>query len=208
MGIVACEALKKEIEMVSSGDPEIAYREYLDFGLHSDPKRMKAVIVEKVNSLEGQVDGVFLGYGICQSLRDVDRDLRVPTFRLECDDCIAALLTPAGYENERKKCAGTFFTTPFFAEAGMKRMIKELHLDQPKFQKYDKMWFIRRFFDGYSRVLYVETGAGEDGRHEALSKAFAEELGLKHESTTGTVSLLAEGLVRAKQVAKQRALGA
>ncbi|MEM2126292.1 MAG: DUF1638 domain-containing protein [Candidatus Methanosuratincola sp.] len=203
LGIVACEALRKELEMITENDPDVTYREYLDFGLHTYPDQMRKVITEKVNSLERTVDAVFLGYGICQSLGEISRDLRVPAVRLECDDCIAALLTPSGYEIERKKCAGTFFVTPFFAEAGLNRMVKELRLDHPKFQRYDKMWFIRRFFDGYSRALYVETGVGENERHEKLARAFAEELGLMFEATKGTLSVLREALARAKGLAKQ-----
>lgn len=203
LGIIACEALKKELEMITKNDPDVCYKEYLDFGLHIYPDQMRKVITEKVNSLERTVDGVLLGYGICQSLREISRDLRVPAVRLECDDCIAALLTPSGYESERKRCAGTFFVTPFFAEAGMNRMVKELHLDHPKFQRYDKMWFIRRFFDGYSRVLYVDTGVGDNERYEALARAFAEELNLRFETAQGTVVGLREALMIAKQLAKQ-----
>lgn len=203
MGIVACEAMKKELEMIIGNDPDVTYREYLDFGLHTYPDQMKKVITEKVNSLERTVDAVFLGYGICQSLGEISRNLRVPAVRLECDDCIAALLTPSGYEMERKRCAGTFFVTPFFAEVGLNRMVKELHLDHPKFHRYDKMWFIRRLFDGYSRALFVETGVGDNERYEALARALAEELGLRYEATEGTVSFLKEELARAKRLAKQ-----
>ncbi|MEN3036791.1 MAG: DUF1638 domain-containing protein [Candidatus Methanosuratincola petrocarbonis] len=204
LGIVACEAFRKELEMVTGGDPDVVHKEYLDFGLHAYPETLRRAITEKVNSLEGRVDAVFIGYGICQSLKGISGELRVPALRLDCDDCIATLLTPPIYEAERRKCAGTFFVTPFFAERGMEGMMKELRLDSPKFQRYDKMWFIRRLFDGYSRALFVDTGVGNRERYEALSRAFAEELGLKHEATKGTVSVLAEALSKAKQLAGQK----
>jgi hypothetical protein len=196
--------MKGELEMLTAGDPDIVYKEYLDFGLHTVPEKMKKTIIEKVNSLEGKVDAVFLGYGTCQSLSGIIKQFRVPTVMLECDDCIAVLLTPEGYERERKKCAGTFYNTPFFSEIGLKRMLKELHLEDPKFQKYDKMWFVKRLFEGYSRCLYVETGAGDRERHEALSQAMAEELNLKHETTDGTVAILQDGLMRAKELASAK----
>ena len=189
------------MELLIQGDPDVVCKEYLDFGLHVNPENMKKVIIEKVNALEGKVDSVFLGYGVCQSLSGVTKQFRMPVAMLEVDDCIAALLTPPGYERERKKCAGTWYNTPFFSEAGMLRLMKEFHLDEPKFQKYDKMWFIRKMFSGYSRCLYIDTGVGETERREALSKAFAEELNLRHEATSGTVSMLREGLMRAKALA-------
>lgn len=203
LGIVSCEAIKGEMRALTEGDPDIVHTEYLDFGLHVNPENMKRVIIEKVNALEGKVDAVFLGYGICQSLSGITTQFKIPVAMLEVDDCIAALLTPSGYETERKKCAGTWYNTPFFSEAGMRRLMKEFRLDDPKFQKYDKMWFIKRLFSGYSRCLYINTGVGDVERQEAFSRAFAEELNLRHETTQGTVSILRDGLMRAKALANK-----
>lgn len=201
VGIVACEAFKGEIELLTAGDPDIVYREYFEFALHVNPTNMKKVLKEKVNSLEGKVDSIFLGYGYCQSLKGLTAECRVPTAMLETDDCIAVLLTPEEYEKERRKCAGTWYNTPFFSEAGIKRLVKELHLDHPKVKQRGEMWFIRKFFEGYSRCLYIDTGIGDRPKYEALSKAFADELQLRHESREGTVLLLKEGLERAKSLA-------
>ena len=70
LGIVACDILKKEIEFLTKNDPDFTYREYLEFALHENPPEMKRVIIEKVNSLKGQVDAIFLGYAICNSLEN------------------------------------------------------------------------------------------------------------------------------------------
>jgi hypothetical protein len=204
LGIVACEAFKGEIERLTAGDPDVVFKEYLEFGLHTNPENMKKVIIEKVNGLEEKVDSVFLGYGYCQSLTNVTSQLRIPTAMLETDDCIAVLLTPSEYESERKKCAGTWYNTPFFAEAGKARLIKELHLDSPRPRKYDEMWFMRKFFEGYSRCLYIDTDIGEREKYERASKAFAEELKLRHESRDGTLSILKEGINRAKKLASSK----
>ena len=112
IGVVACEAFKKEIELLTKGDCDIAHMEFLEFGLHVYPKKMNQVLIEKANSLEGKVDSVFLCYGYCQSLKGITSELRIPTTMLEVDDCIGAVLTPEGYDEERKKCAGTWFATP------------------------------------------------------------------------------------------------
>jgi len=201
IGIVSCEAFKEEIEQLIAGDPDFVYKEYVEFALHVNPANMKKVLLEKVNSLEGKVDSVFLGYGYCQSLKNVTAECRVPTVMLDTDDCIAVLLTPEEYAKERKKCTGTWYNTPFFSEAGIKRLIKELNLDHPKVKQRGEMWFIRKFFEGYSRCLYIDTGIGNRPKYEALSMAFADELKLKHESREGTVSLLKEGLEETKKLA-------
>jgi hypothetical protein len=202
LGIVACEIFEKELELILKDYPEVTHREYLEFGLHICTQKLKKTVIEKVNALEGKVDSVFLGYGYCQSLKGITEQLRVPTVMLETDDCIGVFLTPSGYEMERKACTGTWFNSPLFAEMGIARQIKELHIDKLKNPRHEPMWFIRKFFEGYSRCLYVDTGVGERERYEALSMDFAKELGLKHESRDGTLSLLVEGLDAAKRLGR------
>jgi hypothetical protein len=205
VGIVACEVFEREINLLIEGDEDIAFKEYVEFGEHVYPKKMKETLARKVNSLEGKVDSVFLGYGTCQSLKGLTESLLVPTVMLDVDDCIGALLTQAGYEAERKKCAGTWFSTPFFSDRTVERITKEMHLEKINNPKYDAMWFIRRFFDGYSRALYVDTGVGERESYESKSVDFAKLLNLRHESTKGTLDLLREGIEKAKALAREHA---
>ena len=70
LAIVACDILKEEIEFLTKDDPDFVHREYLEFALHENPEHMRDVIIEKVNSLKGKVDAVFLGYAICSSLEN------------------------------------------------------------------------------------------------------------------------------------------
>lgn len=200
LGVVACEIFKKELELILRGYPEVVHREYLEFGLHISTQELKRTVVERVNALEGKVDSVFLGYGYCQSLQGITKELRVPTAMLETDDCIGVLLTPSEYEREKKVCTGTWFNSPFWAEMGIARQIKELGIDRMKNPRHEPMWFIRKFFEGYSRCLYIDTGVGERERYERLSMDFARELGLRHESREGTLSILIEGLEAAKRL--------
>ena len=69
IGIIACDIWKREIDAVVGDDPSIVHKEYLEFALHVDSAKLKATVIEKVNSLEGKVDAVFLGYATCQSLK-------------------------------------------------------------------------------------------------------------------------------------------
>jgi hypothetical protein len=202
VGIVACEVFEKEIDLLTEGDHDIVYKEYVEFGEHVFPEKMKETLIKKVNALEGKVDSVFLGYGVCQSLKGVTNSLRVPTIMLEADDCIGTFLTQAGYEAERKKCTGTWFAIPFFSDMAIEKLTKEMHLDKIKNPKYDAMWFIRKFFEGYSRALYVDTGIGERESYESKSMDFAQLLNLRHESMDGTLALLKEGIEKAKTLAQ------
>ncbi len=210
IGIVACETFKREIEhLLEDDDDDIVFKEYLEFGLHEYPEELKRAVVDKVNSLEGKVDAVFLGYGICQSLKDITRRMKVPTVMMDVDDCVGALITSAEYERERKRCAGTWYATPFFCEKGdswfEKRLVKQLGEDQARAleeQGYDTMWFLHQLFDGYTRALFIDTKVGDREYFESLSRKFAEKLNLRHESRDGTLDVLREALERTRAMAQ------
>lgn len=215
IGVVACETFKREIECLLEGqDEDVAFKEYMEFGLHEYPEELKRAVVEKVNSLKGKVDAVFLGYGICQSLKGITSKMEVPTVMLEEDDCVGVLITSGEYEKERKKCAGTWYATPFFCEKGEtwfdKKLNKELGEEQAKAleaQGYDTMWFLHQLFDGYSRALFIDTRVGDREYFETLSKSFAAKLNLKHECRDGTLDVLREGLRRTRELAKNERCG-
>jgi hypothetical protein len=204
IGIIACETFKTELDHILGDDPDIAYKEYLEFGLHEWPEDLKRAVIERVNSLEGKVDAVFLGYGICNSLKDVTNSLKVPTITLAEDDCIGVLLTTDEYNKERKKCAGTMYHTPYFADFGVEWYEKNLKKRMPNYEELglDLKWYLDQLFNGYSRVLYIDDGLGDKEKGEAHSKEFAEYMKLRHESRMGTLSMLESGIERTKELAR------
>lgn len=203
IGIVACETFERGLDYLTEGDPDIAYKEYVEFGLHEYPEELKKKVIEKVNALEGKVDAVLLGYGICNSLRDVTKELRVPTVRLEGDDCIGVLITPEEYERERKHCAGTLYHTPYFAKMGREWFERDMRKKMPNYEELgiDLDWFLEKLFEGYSRVLFIDDGLGGTEGYKQMSRQFAQELRLRHESRDGTFIMLVDGLAKTKALA-------
>ncbi len=203
IGIIACESFERDLDHLTKDDPDIVHKEYLEFGLHEWPEDLKKTVIEKVNCLEGRVDAVLLGYGICNSLKDITKQLKVPTVQLIGDDCISIILTPEEYEKERKKCAGTLYHTPYFAEMGRDYFEKKLKKQVPNYKELgiDVDWYLERMFDGYSRVLFIDDGLANIERFVTLSRQIASELKLNHECRMGTLSILSEGLEKTKQLA-------
>jgi hypothetical protein len=201
-GIVACETFRKEIDALTDGDTDLAYKEYVEIGLHEYPEELKKMIVEKVNSLKGRVDAVFLGYGICQSLKGITSKLIIPTVMLEAEDCVGTFLTMPEYDKERKKCAGTWYATPAFAEMGADYFERDLRkskdLDPAQF---DINWYLAALFDGYSRCLYVHSGLGDREYYESKAKEFSDRLKLTFESRDGTLVMLIDALNQTKSLA-------
>jgi hypothetical protein len=203
IGIVACEIFKREIESLVAGDPDVTHMEFLEFALHVNADEMRQTVLEKVNSLQGKVNAVFIGYAICQKLSGLPRETTVPSIMLDGDDCISVLLGPVDYAKEKAICTGTWFSTPGWAEQGMRAVIKELHLDSMVDEGYDPMYFVDIIFQSYGRCLYIDTRVGDSEHYEARSVQFAEQLKLPHSSRLGDLSRLAEGITRTKALAAQ-----
>lgn len=196
LGIVACDILRPEIEFLTKDDPDFVVREYLEFALHVDPQEMKRVIIETVNKYENQLDAVFLGYAVCQSLEGVTELLKVPTAMLEGADCIDVLLTPEEYTREKKICAGTWFVSPGWAEEGVEGIIKELHLDSV--EDVEPEFFLDMMFESYSRCLFIYDGVGDEEHYRAKSEEVARKLKLAHECRTCGLEGIREAIDRTK----------
>jgi len=179
IGIVACNVLKGEIEFLTKDDPDFVHREYLEFALHEDAQNMKRVITKTVNELEGKVDAVLLGYAICQSLKDIPSELKVPTVMLPGADCVDALLGTEEYNKEKKKCIGTWFSTPGWAVEGVDGLIKAFHLDSA--EGYEPQFFLDMMFESYERCLYIDTGIGKSKEYAEMSQDLADQLKLRLE---------------------------
>lgn len=203
IGIVACESFRKEMDLLTEGDPDIVHKEYLEFGLHSYPQDLKKAVVEHVNALQGKVDAVFLVFGTCNSLKDVCKELVVPTVTIEADDCVGALLTNEEYAREKKICAGTLFAIPFISEMGTEYFEKELYSKMPNYEELgvDAQWFLDMLFSGYSRLLFVDTGVGDLNDLQERSKDMADRLELRYEERQGTLQGLRDRLQDTKDLA-------
>lgn len=197
IGVVACEIFKEEIDQMVAGDEDISHLEYLELALHNEPERLREEVVSKANSLKGRVDGVLLGYCYCQSLEGVLEHIELPAEMVHTDDCIGVFLTPERYEEERSICPGTWFNSPGWAKSGVDGAIKELKLDLVA-DKMDPKELLLMMFDGYSRCLFIDTGAGDVPNLLGLSHKFADEMRLRHEETVGGYSMLKEALTKLK----------
>jgi hypothetical protein len=201
LGIIACDILKPEIEFLTKDDSDFVVREYLEFALHEDPPRMREVIVETVNKYEGQLDAVFLGYATCQSLDGVVSEFKVPAVMLKGADCIEVLLTTQEYNAEKRKCAGTWFSSPGWALEGTNGLIKEMHLDSV--EGVDPQFFLDILFDSYQRCLFIDDGIGNEDLYEQKSKEMADQLKLKHECRKCSLEGITVKIEETKELARK-----
>ncbi len=200
LAIVACDVLKPEIEFLTKDDPDFVHREYLEFALHEYGDVLKAKVLEAVNALEGKVDAVLIGYAVCQALEGITKMVKVPAVSLPGADCIDALLTTPEYVREKEICAGTWFVSPGWAEAGVAGLMKEFHMDECP--DIDMDIVMGMLFGSYERCLFIDTGIGMTDYYREKSEKVAEELGLRHDCRTCNVNAIRDAIAKLKDLAR------
>ncbi len=198
IGVVACDIMKRELEKILPSVPEVSEVVWLEAALHCKPKYMKEVIKENINAIKDKVDVIFLGYGYCQSLKDIEAEFDIPIVMPQMDDCIQILMTPETYSKEIKKEVGTWFMTPGWAEVGVEMVIKENHLDRVVKYGKDPVEMAKRLFTHYKRGLYIDTGVGNDEFFIGKSQEFCEVFKLKLEKMEAASTILEEHLEQCK----------
>ncbi len=204
IAILGCDAIKDEIEYITQDDQDIVYREYLEFGLHIDTEELEIKIRERLTAMEGKYDAVFLGYGHCQTLKGMPDKVKVPLVMLEYEDCIAAMLTEEEYHREKKSDGITWFYPAGWAKNGPDGLIKLFKLDIMIHEGYEPIYFLRMMFDGFTRVLFIDTGVGNISESESRSNELACMLCMRHERRKGTLKAIEDAIQRTKELARSR----
>lgn len=169
--------------------PGVAY-EVLDFGLHTNPGSLKAVLQTAIDASAGTADEVILGYGLCSmavvGLRANGCTLVVP----HVDDCISIFLgSREEYQRQIKAEPGTYYLTKGWIEVG----------DTP-FKEYDRLVekygaaradrLIRLSIKHYTRLALIDTGRGDMEPYRAYTRRLAERWDLRFEELQGSNSLI------------------
>jgi hypothetical protein len=185
--VIACATVIEE--MLPLLPPEVGHK-VLDFGLHTDPAKLRRALQEAIDESSGEADTIILGYGLCSQgvigLRATDCTLVVP----RVDDCISIFLgSYSAYRDQSRHEPGTYYLTKGWIEAG----------DSP-FGEYDRMVekygqakaerAIRLMLANYKRLALINTGQYELERYRAYAQHEAERLGLRYEEIEGSPALV------------------
>lgn len=201
LGVIACTALKPELDRLLPSVPEVASVLYLEASLHNHPQNMLQRLRTEIRAMAPLVDAVFLGYGYCQCLRGLDQEFDIPVILPQVDDCIALLLTPERYAEEIRREVGTWFIPPGYAEVSAQMVIEALKLDRVARYGKDPMAMARRLFTHYQRGLFIDTGVGDRQTLLAKARHFCGDFNLRFETTTADTGLLESWLNKARSVA-------
>ncbi len=185
--VLACATVIEE--MLPFLPPGI-HHEVFDFGLHTNPARLRLALQEVIDRAGGQYETILLGYGLCsQALVG----LRANGCRLVAppvDDCIAIFLgSRRAYAQEFQKEPGTYYLTKGWIEVG----------DTP-FSDYERTVLrhgreladevYRMMMGNYKRLALIDTGQTGMEKYRRYTQECADRFGLLFEEISGSDSLI------------------
>lgn len=153
LAVIACRVFQGLLENYI---PESLVKEviWLDYGLHSVPKKLKQAIQEQIDALP-QPSLVVLGYGLCgnglHQIKAGPHTLLIP----RTDDCIAILL--GSYEAYREAfdaAPGTYYLTKGWLEAGSNPLEEHRKLEA-KYGPEQTAWLMDTQYRHYKRLTFV-----------------------------------------------------
>ncbi len=170
--------------------PEDVSYEVLDFGLHLNPDKLKAVLQEKINEASENADVLLLGYGLCSmavvGLKATTATLVIP----RTDDCIAIFLGSCNaYKEQSRKEPGTYYLTKGWIEVGDTPFEEhKILIDRFGEEKAERM--TKLLLKNYTRLAFINTGQYEIEHYQDYAKDTAERFNLRYEEIDGSPALV------------------
>jgi hypothetical protein len=186
--IIACATVIEEmLPFLPTG---VMDYQILDFGLHQNPKKLKEMLQNAIDTSVPPVDTIILGYGLCSNavigLQANGCRLVVPRI----DDCIGIFLgSAAAYRQQVHAEPGTYYLTKGWIE-----------VDNSLFAEYDRLIkrygpakaesILRLILKNYTRLAFINTGQYELERYREYARRMAERFGLRYEEIPGVMTLV------------------
>ena len=187
MVIIACETLRKELELAMARTGCAYPVIWVESGLHEFPEKLRAHLQKIIDDLEH--DTALLAFGFCGNSAV---GLNTPRARLvmpRAADCIPLFLGSV----ERRERMGN--TTYFFTEGylqGERNLATEYGHYAERYDPETAVWLIREMMKHYERFAVIDTGAFDPAQVAGRISAVAELLELPVEIVPGGVEFFCE----------------
>jgi hypothetical protein len=185
--LIACATVIEE--MLPLIPPGLSY-EALDFGLHSDPERLRTTIQNAMDAAASKIATILLGFGLCAKamvgLKTGNRTIVIP----RVDDCISIFLgSAASYLQQQRQEPGTLYLTKGWIESGTP-LDEQREIMARKYGEDKAEILFKKMLQGYKRLVFIDTGNYELERYRTRSKEIAARLNLRYEEIMGDNSLV------------------
>ncbi len=161
---------------------------YLDYGLHSVPKKLKVTVQEQVDAIE-EPSLIVLGYGLCgNGLHDIHagkHTLVIP----KADDCVAMFMgSRQRYLKEFRSNPGTYYLTKGWLEVGSDPL-SEYEKYVAKYGEDTAVYLMETQYQHYRRLVFVAHSQDDLDvyRPRALEvAAYCKRFGMVYEEYLGS----------------------
>jgi hypothetical protein len=206
--IIACEALTREVRLVSANSPHIIDIEHLAFGLHNTPDELRRTIQSKIDDCEGRrYDYIVLGYGLCSRGTAEVAARSTPIIVPRAHDCITLFLgSRARYDKEFAVNPGTYYYSPGWIER-KEGDVRQGFIDDVQARSYEEKYqeYIEKYGEDnarylieqeqqwhqhYTRAAFINMGIGDIERYREFTREISESRGWKYAEIDGDLSLI------------------
>lgn len=185
--LLACATVIEE--MLPFMPRDLAY-EVLDFGLHSNPDKLRQALQRGIDACAPTIETVLLGFGLCAKavvgLQTGNRTIVVP----KADDCITIFLgSEDRYRQQQRNEPGTLYLTKGWIEAGTP-LDEQRNIMAKKYGEEKAAFLFKKMLRGYKRVAFINTGNYELEKYRIRSQEIARHLDLRCEEIEGDRTLV------------------
>jgi len=151
--IIACKVFQGLIDKYFQ-DGQTRQITFLEYGLHSVPKKLNVALQEQINELN-EPSVIVIGYGLCgnglHQIRSNKHILLIP----RADDCIAIFLgSYHSYRRQFDKFPGTYYLSKGWLESGS-NPLEEYQKYVEKYGTELANWIMDQQYRNYKRLAFV-----------------------------------------------------
>jgi hypothetical protein len=178
---------------------------YLDYGLHSAPRKLNQAIQQALDAVV-EPSLIVLGYGLCGNGLNGIRAGQHTLLISRADDCIAILLgSYARYQREFKAESGTYYLTKGWLESGSNPLQEYRdYVQKYGLQKAD--WLIESLYHNYKRLVFVAHDQADLEKYRPLALEVAEfctRWNIRYEEILGSTDFF-QNLLKHVSISEQK----
>ncbi len=185
--IIACATVMEEVAPFM---PAVMRSQEVEFGLHTNPDKLRNSLQDIINQTESGIETIILGYGLCSravvGLSAQSQTLVVP----KIDDCIGIFLGSAqSYTAQNKSNPGTYYLTKGWINTGS--TIFDQYPDiSAKYGEEAARRIVALTLRHYTRLAYIQTGPGDEGAYRLKARQTAQRFALEFDEIRGSDILI------------------
>lgn len=186
--VLACQTIKDELNLAVSKTGVDYPIHWIESGLHNFPHTLRDRIQEEINSFEN-VQTILMGFGYCGNSLIGIKSHRARLVIPRADDCISLLLGSYEIRKDISKEMGTYFLTKGWLDYES-NLLSEYQRSVKRYGTEKALRIMKIMLKNYGRIMIIDTGAYLFEGFIDKTRDFAEILGLRHETVSGSMRFL------------------